>query len=98
MVISDFPITIKNAKTLSGKLGFINLKTRAENDDIVILGKNDPQKDSFIFLDKEAELDKIRFKNLNQEVKSNTVNYEAQYKKRGLWLHKNEAQLIKIIV
>ena len=98
MVISDFPITIKNAKTLSGKLGFINLKTRAENDDIVILGKNDPQKDSFIFLDKEAELDKIKFKNLNQEVKNNTVNYEAQYKKRGLWLHKNEAQLIKIIV
>jgi|GEM_PF-1053908 hypothetical protein len=98
MVISDFPIRIKNSDKYAGKLGFINLKTKTENSDTLILGKNDPQKDSFIFLDKEAELDKIRFKNLNQEVKSNTVNYEAQYKKRGLWLHKNEAQLIKIIV
>ena len=98
MVISDFPIRIKNSDKYAGKLGFINLKTKTENSDTLILGKNDPQKDSFIFLDKEAELDKIRFKNLNQEVKSNTVDYEAQYRKKGLWLHKNEAQLIKIIV
>ena len=98
MVISDFPIRIKNSDKDAGKLGFINLKTKTENSDTLILGKNDPQKDSFIFLDKEAQLDKLSFKNLNQEVKSNTIDYQDQYRKKGLWLQKKEAQLIKIIV
>ena len=98
MVISDFPIRIKNSDKYAGKLGFINLKTKTENSDTLILGKNDPQQESFIFLDKEAQLDKLSFKNLNQEVKSNTIDYQDQYRKKGLWLQKKEAQLIKIIV
>lgn len=97
MVISDFPIILKNPKKLSGNLGFINLKTRAENDDIVILGKNDPQKDSFIYLDKEAGLQKISFKNLNQEAKSSLFDYDWQSRKRGIWFYGEGSQLIKII-
>jgi hypothetical protein len=98
MVISDFPIRIKNSDKYAGKLGFINLKTKTENSDTLILGRNDPQQESFIFLDKEAQLDKLSFKNLNQEVKSSTIDYQDQYRKKGLWLQKKEAQLIKIIV
>lgn len=81
MIISEFPITIKNPRALLGKIGFINLKTRAENNDIVILGKNDPQKDSFIYLDQETELGKINFKNLNQETKNS-----GDSRSRGIWL------------
>ncbi len=98
MVITDFPITIKNAKKLSGNLGFINLKTRAENDDIVIFGETDPQKDSFMYLDKASELQKLSFKNLNQEVKGNTTPYEDPSRRRGLRLYNEEAYLIKVLV
>lgn len=93
MIISEFPITIKNPRALLGKIGFINLKTRAENNDIVILGKNDPQKDSFIYLDQETELGKINFKNLNQETKNS-----GDSRSRGIWLWGKEDQLIKVII
>ena len=98
MVILRFSDQNKELRQVCRKLGFINLKTKTENSDTLILGKNDPQQDSFIFLDKEAQLDKLSFKNLNQEVKSNTIDYQDQYRKKGLWLQKKEAQLIKIIV
>ena len=43
---------------MQGNLASLTSRPRPRTATPLILGKNDPQKDSFIFLDKEAQLDK----------------------------------------
>lgn len=84
LTITDFPFTIKNAKKFSGMLGFINLKTQAENDDIIVLGRENPDQEAYLYLMEDADLNGVRLKNLNPAAKINSQGYEELQRP---WIH-----------
>ena len=70
LMITKYPLVFKDYYTSGKELGFINLKTEKQGNDLVILGPKVSTGDSYFYVDaKEQGIDEFKFENLNQDIK-----------------------------
>ncbi len=90
LMITKYPLVIKDYYTSGKELGFINLKTEKQGNDLVILGPKVSTGDSYFYVDAEEQgIDEFKFENLNQDIKQreDRERREARYFARALHFH-----------